>query len=471
VVIYRFLPDWSGYIAGESVRLGFTPALGDNYGDPCISQEILDSYRQANLVINNNVDQKGYHPDHVKLLKRLQVKSNLIIPIVQGGELFGLLIAHHCQSLHTWEADEINYLQQIGVSLAQSLAGLGLLERKQAEAERIQTQNKQLQMELLQLLSDVEGAASGNLTVRADIGEGQIGIVADFFNAIIENLRDIVTQVKQTTAQVNASLDKDEVEVTQLAQESQKQAKKIQQMLSFIEDMVTSIEKVANNALTAAQTAQNASKQASDSATAMDQTVDSIGNLRETVAMTAKKVKRLGEASQQISKVISLINEIALKTNLLAVNASIEAARAGEEGRGFAVVAEEVGQLAAQSTTATKEIEQIVSAIQKETFEVVEAMETGTLQVVEGTRLLEQAKRSLGEIVADSQEIDQLVQSISESTISQAKTSEMVSDFMKDIAKVSDAYSDASRQVSESLKNTVEIAINLQKSVDTFKVE
>lgn len=471
MVIYRFLPDWGGYIAGESVRLGFSPALGDNYGDPCISQEILESYRQGNVVINNNVDIKGYHMDHVKLLKRLQVKSNLIIPIVQGEELFGLLIAHHCQSLHTWESDEINYLQQLAASLAQALAGLGLLERKQAESERIQAQNKQLQMELLQLLSDVEGATSGNLTVRADIGEGQIGIVADFFNAIIENLRDIVTQVKQTTAQVNASLDRDEGEVTQLAKESQKQAKKIQRMLSFIEEMVISIEGVARNAATAAQTAQNASKQASDGAVAMDQSVESIGNLRETVAVTAKKVKRLGEASQQISKVISLINEIALKTNLLAVNASIEAARAGEEGRGFAVVAEEVGQLAAQSTTATKEIEQIVSAIQKETFEVVEAMETGTLQVVEGTRLLEQAKRSLGEIVAESQEIDQLVKSISESTISQAKTSEMVSDFMKDIAKVSDDYSDTSRQVSESLKNTVEIAMKLQQSVDAFKVE
>ena len=106
----------------------------------------------------------------------------------------------------------------------------------------------------------------------------------------------------------------------------------------------------------------------------MNRTVEGISQLREKVAETAKKVKRLGESSQQISKAVSLINQIALQTKLLAINASIEAARAGEEGRGFAVVAEEVGELATQSAGATKEIEAIVENIQKETGEVVEAM-------------------------------------------------------------------------------------------------
>ena len=138
-----------------------------------------------------------------------------------------------------------------------------------------------------------------------------------------------------------------------------------------------------------------ASTNATEGGKAMDRTVESIVQLRETVGETAKKVKRLGESSQQISKVISLINQIALQTNLLAINASIEAARAGEEGRGFAVVAEEVGQLAAQSAAATKEIEQIVENIQLETSQVVEAMELGTTQVVEGTHLVEEAKQSL----------------------------------------------------------------------------
>lgn len=202
----------------------------------------------------------------------------------------------------------------------------------------------------------------------------------------------------------------------------------------------------------------------------MDRTVESILELRETVAETAKKVKRLGESSQHISKVVALINQIALKTNLLAVNASIEAARAGEEGRGFAVVAEEVGELAAQSANATKEIEQIVEAIQRETGEVVKAMEVGTSQVVTGTNLVEAAKRSLGEIVQVSHRIDQLLQSISSATVSQNEKSQLVANLMEEIAKVSEGTAQASHQVSSSLQETVAITQQLQEKVGTFKV-
>ena len=189
------------------------------------------------------------------------------------------------------------------------------------------------------------------------------------------------------------------------------------------------------------------------------------------MAETAKKVKRLGESSQQISKAVSLINQIALQTKLLAINASIEAARAGEEGRGFAVVAEEVGELATQSAGATKEIEAIVENIQKETGEVVEAMELGNSQVVEGTHLVGEAKQSLDQMVEVSHQIDQLVQSISGETVSQTKTSEMFTNLMKDIAKVSENTSDSSRQVSDSLEGTVEIARQLQASVGKFKID
>jgi methyl-accepting chemotaxis protein len=202
----------------------------------------------------------------------------------------------------------------------------------------------------------------------------------------------------------------------------------------------------------------------------MDRTVQSILNLRETVAETAKKVKRLGESSQQISRVVSLINQIALQTNLLAINASIEAARAGEEGRGFAVVAEEVGQLAAQSAAATREIEKIVETIQLETGEVVGAMELGTTQVVEGTRLVEEAKLSLEQILDVSSQIDDLVQSISTATVSQAQTSQVVTDLMKEIARASERTSGSSRQVAQALQQTVDVSQELQAAVDVFKV-
>jgi methyl-accepting chemotaxis protein len=203
---------------------------------------------------------------------------------------------------------------------------------------------------------------------------------------------------------------------------------------------------------------------------AMDSTVHNILSLRSTIGETAKKVKRLGESSQQISKVVSLINQIALQTNLLAINAGIEAARAGEQGQGFAVVAEEVGELAARSAAATREIEHIVENIQRETSEVVEAMEQGTAQVVEGTQLVENAKLSLGEMLQVSQQIDHLVRSISEATVSQVATSESITHLMQDIAQVSAQTSTSSLQVSDALRRTVAISQELQTSVETFKV-
>jgi methyl-accepting chemotaxis protein len=202
----------------------------------------------------------------------------------------------------------------------------------------------------------------------------------------------------------------------------------------------------------------------------MDLTVQNILSLRETVGETAKKVKRLGESSQQISKVVSLINQIALQTNLLAINASIEAARAGEEGQGFAVVAEEVGELAARSAAATQEIERIVETIQRETSQVVEAMEQSTAQVVEGTHRVEDAKQNLNRILEVSHQIDQLVQSISEATVSQVQTSKAVSSLMTEIVQASEQTSNSSRQVSKTLQQTVEIAQELQESVEAFNV-
>lgn len=345
-----------------------------------------------------------------------------------------------------------------------------LLTKQTTEAEKERLENTARQQELLRLLTDVEGVSEGDLTVRAEINAGEIGIVADFFNAIVESLREIVNQVKQSATQVNVSLGKDEEAILTLANQFKKQAKKIERSLEFMEKMVNSIEEVAANARSAAEVSRTASSTAEMGGAVMEKTVDSILQLRTTVAETAKKVKRLGESSQQISKVISLINQIALQTNLLAINASIEAARAGEEGRGFAVVAEEVGQLAAQSAAATKEIEKIVESIQQETSEVVGAMELGTAQVVEGTRLVEETKQNLSKIVEVSRQVDKLLQFISTATVSQTETSQMFTQVIKDIARTSEQTSESSKEVSNSLEETVAIARQLEESVARFKV-
>ena len=477
VVVYLFDENWQGTIVAESVGSGWPKALGANIADPCFAEQYVEKYKRGRVKATENIYDAGLTKCYLGQLEPFKVKANLVAPILAEGKLLGLLVTHQCSSTRPWQESDITFFKQVAIQVGYALDQAALLEqREQARivAEMVSVEQRQekeaLQLQLLELLSDVEGAARGDLTVRADVTTGEIGTVADFFNAVIESLREIVTKVKNAANQVNTSLSQNEGAIRELSEEALKQAEETTRTLDSVEQMTRSIQQVAENASLAAAVARTASSTAESGGLAMDRSVQNIQKLRETVAQTAKKVKRLGESSQQISKVVSLINQIALQTNLLAINAGIEAARAGEEGQGFAVVAEEVGELAARSAAATREIEQIVENIQKETAEVVEAMEVGTTQVVEGTHLVEDAKLSLSQILEVSRQIDALVQSISSATVSQAQTSQAVTELMKEIAIVSERTSNSTRDVSSSLKETVGIARELQESVGTFQV-
>ncbi|MEH2209272.1 methyl-accepting chemotaxis protein [Nostoc sp.] len=475
VIIYSLNPGTSGgVVVAESGTGNWPEMLGVQIDDPYFREHYLETDRDGEVqaVANIHQDQSLKNADsYIQLLEKFAVKGHLIVPILAQEKLLGLLIAHHCETPRVWQQPEIDLFQQIATQVGYALEQAKLLE----EIEKVRNvavtgSDETLQQQLLQLLNDVEGAARGDLTVRADVTAGEIGTVADFFNSIVESLRDIVTQVKQAAIHVNSAIGSNEGAIRHLAEEALTQAAEINRTLDAVDQMTQSMKAVAESAEKAAFIANHAAHTATKSGHAMDLTVQNILSLRETVGETAKKVKRLGESSQQISRVVSLINQIAIQTNLLAINAGIEAARAGEEGQGFAVVAEEVGELAVRSAAATQEIEQIVENIQRETSEVVQAMEIGTTQVVEGTRIVEEAKQSLSEILDVSSQIDFLVQSISTATASQVETSQSVSQLMKDIAAISQRTSDSSRQVSESLQQTVDISQQLQETVEAFKV-
>ncbi|MEH2388734.1 MAG: methyl-accepting chemotaxis protein [Nostoc sp.] len=483
VIIYSLNADTSdGVVVAESVsdNYNWPKMLGVQIDDPYFRERYIETDHdgQVQAIANIYQDQSLKNADsYIQLLEKFAVKANLIVPIFAQEQLLGLLIADNCETSRVWQQAEIDLFQQIATQIGYALEQAKLLEEIEQSRNVVvigsgeeRQQKEALQHQLLELLSDVEGAARGDLTVRADVTSGEIGTVADFFNSIVESLRDIVTQVKQAATQVNTAIGSNEGAIRDLAESALIQAAEINRTLDAVDKMTQSMKSVAESAEKAAFIANHATHTATKSGHAMDLTVQNILSLRETVGETAKKVKRLGESSQQISRVVSLINQIAIQTNLLAINAGIEAARAGEEGQGFAVVAEEVGELAVRSAAATQEIEQIVENIQRETSEVVQAMEIGTTQVVEGTRIVEEAKESLREILDVSHQIDSLVQSISSATASQVETSQSVSQLMKDIAAVSQRTSDSSRQVSESLQQTVEISQQLQETVETFKV-
>ncbi|MEH2045046.1 methyl-accepting chemotaxis protein [Nostoc sp.] len=475
VIIYSLNPGTlAGVVVAESVTGNWPEMLGVQIDDPYFREHYLKSDRNGEVqaVANIHQDQSLKNADgYIQLLEKFAVKGHLIVPILAQEKLLGLLIAHHCETPRVWQQAEIDLFQQIATQVGYALEQAKLLEEiEKVRNVTVSGSDETLQQQLLQLLNDVEGAARGDLTVRADVTAGEIGTVADFFNSIVESLRDIVTQVKQAAIHVNSAIGSNEGAIHHLAEEALTQAAEITRTLDAVDQMTQSMQAVAESAEKAAFIANHAAHTATNSGHAMDLTVQNILSLRETVGETAKKVKRLGESSQQISRVVSLINQIAIQTNLLAINAGIEAARAGEEGQGFAVVAEEVGELAVRSAAATQEIEQIVENIQRETSEVVQAMEIGTTQVVEGTRIVEEAKQSLSEILDVSCQIDSLVQSISTATASQVETSQSVSQLMKDIAAISQRTSDSSRQVSQSLQQTVEISQQLQETVEAFKV-
>ena len=341
----------------------------------------------------------------------------------------------------------------------------------QRKAEEQEQQKEDLQRQVIRLLDDVEGAARGDLTVQAEVTADVLGAVADAFNLTIQNLREIVEQVKEAAKQVNQNSTENEKFARDLSKDALRQAEELAVTLNSVQMMTDAIQRVADNAREAEEVARSASATAVRGGEAVEHTVVGILQIRETVAETTRKVKRLGEASQKISQIVAVIANIASRTNLLALNASIEAARAGEAGRGFAIVADEVRQLADKAAKALKEIEQIVLQIQSETSSVMTAMEEGTQQVIDGTKRAEQAKRALEDIVQVSNRIDALVRSIKADTVEQEETSKAVAHVMQSVELTAQETSQESQRVSNSLQNLVVIARNLLTSVERFRVD
>jgi twitching motility protein PilJ len=341
----------------------------------------------------------------------------------------------------------------------------------QRKADEQEEAKENLQRQVIRLLDDVEGAARGDLTVQAEVTADVLGAVADAFNLTIQNLRDIVQQVKVAAREVTKGATNSETFARALSSDALRQAEELAVTLNSVQVMTDSIQRVAEAAREAETVTREASAFALKGGEAVENTVAGILEIRETVAETTRKVKRLAESSQEISKIVALISQIASRTNLLALNASIEAARAGEAGRGFAIVADEVRQLADRSAKSLKEIEEIVRQIQSETSSVMTAMEEGTQQVIQGTKLAEEAKRSLENIIQVANRIDILVRSITTDTVEQTETSRAVAQVMQSVELTAQETSQEAQRVSGALQHLVGVSRDLISSVERFRVE
>ena len=329
----------------------------------------------------------------------------------------------------------------------------------------------EIQASIMRLLDEISGLAEGDLSRRAVVTAEVTGAIADSFNTMAEQLSGVIKNVKQATSQVTTTTRKVNTSSTQLAKASELQAKQVSQSKGAINEMAASIRQVANNAVQSAEVSKHSTVNAKEGAEAVQNTHKAMEEIRKNVQETSRSIKRLGESSQEIGNIVQLINDIADRTSILALNASIQAAMAGDAGRGFAVVAEEVQRLAERSTNATKQIDTLIKNIQGEINEAGSSMEESIQRVVEGSTLADNAHQKLQDIEMVSNQLAELIQSISKAAIQQAKSSDNITKTMEKMGAVSSKNLAASRQTTQAINRLAATSNELAASVETFKVD
>jgi twitching motility protein PilJ len=329
-------------------------------------------------------------------------------------------------------------------------------------------QNDRNQQAILRLLDEMGSLADGDLTVEATVTEDITGTIADSFNYAIEELRKLVATVNETSIMVDSAAKQTENTASHMAKAADNQAREINAATESVVSMAASIEEVSGNAERSSDVARHSVEVAHKGGEAVRRTIDGMNAIRETIQDTSKRIKRLGESSQEIGNIVELINDIAEQTNILALNASIQASMAGEAGRGFAVVADEVQRLAERSTNATKQIEVLVRTIQADTNEAVVSMERSTTDVVGGALLAENAGAALDEIEQVSNQIASLVQNISGSARQQASSAADVTRRTTRLREISEQTGKATTATAAAISKLSELASQLRKTVAGF---
>ena len=359
----------------------------------------------------------------------------------------------------------------VGMYANQRKAEKVRLRESEIAAEREKEENARNQEAIIRLLDEIDSLADGDLTVKATVTEDFTGAIADSFNLTIDQLRGVVGAINEAVDQVSKSAEETQQTSTALAEASRQQAQEITGASAAINEMAVSIEQVSANASESSQVAEKSVEIAKKGGEVVRNTIRGMDTIREQIQETSKRIKRLGESSQEIGNIVSLINDIADQTNILALNAAIQASAAGEAGRGFAVVADEVQRLAERSSNATKQIEALVKTIQTDTNEAVISMEDTTSEVVRGARLAQDAGVALEEIETVSTNLADLIQSISNAARQQAASAGHVSNTMTVIQEITTQTSEGTQETARSIGKLTELSEDLRRSVSGFKLD
>jgi twitching motility protein PilJ len=350
------------------------------------------------------------------------------------------------------------------------LLGLVNINETKSRARKSVEENSRNQEAILRLMDELGELAEGNLAINASVTEDITGAMADSINYTVEELRGLVRGINTATVQMDQAANQaGEISVSlQLA--ARRQSDEIEETSAAVISLSQSVQQVSSNAAESARVADQSMLAAEKGQQAVQNAISSMNGLREHIQETSKRIKRLGESSQEIGEIVELISDITEQTNVLALNAAIQAASAGEAGRGFSVVAEEVQRLAERSADATKQIAAIVKTIQSDTHDTVAAMEVSTQGVVEGAKLSDAAGKTLAEISEVSKTLAGLIADISSATQDQAESTSRVAATMQDIKTISTQTSEGTQKTADSIVGLKQLAKELQGSVAGFKL-
>jgi twitching motility protein PilJ len=386
----------------------------------------------------------------------------------QAGDLTNAIAA--LPRARTWPSTGASTLGLVLlIILLGALVGIVIIGARR-RADTAFRSNKRTQQAIVRLLDELSCLADGDLTARATVTDEVTGAIADAVNFAVEQLRELVIGINHTASAVATSAENTRKTTSLLAQSANEQAGQVARATEKIQAMSSAFGTMAERSKQSSETAMESVSIAHTGAEKVRETIEGMGTIREQIQETSKRIKRLGESTQEIGDIVSLINDIAEQTNVLALNAAIQAASAGGSGQGFAVVADEVQQLAESATNATKRISGLVQTIQVDTAEAIKSMESTTSEVVTGARLAQDAGVALVQTEKASTELANLVQDISNEAQTHSEQAGRISELMDGIRNVSIRTSEGTSVTATSVAELAELVLQLQASVADFKL-
>src|SRR5580658_8679640 len=318
----------------------------------------------------------------------------------------------------------------------------------------------------------LESLSECDLRETLDINtKDELGIMAAALNRTIATFRSMIATIRQSAEQVASASEEISSGAGQTADSAQRQADQTHQAATAMQEMTATVQQISDHSQKAADTSRGAAEAAQRGGQVVEATLSSMRNIAAATTKTAALVSELGKSSQQIGKIVAVIDDIADQTNLLALNAAIEAARAGEQGRGFAVVADEVRKLAERTTKATKEIATMIESIQTETKHAVEAMEEGNREVQVGVEKTSNSGAALQEIIKMSEQVGDMISQIATAATEQSATTEQINANVTQISSANEQSSAAAAQTAKACTDLSGLAFDLQKVVSQFKLD